>query len=294
MAGLLSARRPVPANIERPPYAFTGDPGPSRAPVTRSRKEALAMHKAGTDAAEVLILAGQLAKPGISTDEIDALVHEEAMKRNAYPSPLNYRGFPKSVCTSVNEVICHGIPDSRKLRDGDIINIDVTLFKHGVHADTSCTFLVGEVDDVSKMLVRETRLATYAAIDVVKPGVALNEIGRVIEDHAKPLNLGVVRDFIGHGVGPEFHTNLQILHYYHPRLTTKIEEMMSFTIEPMLTLGTIDFHIWEDDWTAVTADGRRTAQFEHTMIVSEQGAELTTLTDSGECAADMVAAQLGA
>jgi len=245
------------------------------------------MRRAGTAAAEVLIIAGSMVAPGVTTDAIDARVHEEILKRSGYPSPLNYRGFPKSVCTSVNEVICHGIPDSRQLRDGDIINIDVTIFLHGVHGDTSCTFLVGDVDDVSTMLVRETRTSMYNAIDTVRPGAPLNAIGKAIDTHANKFGLNVVQDFIGHGVGTEFHSNLQIPHYYHPRLTRKMEVGMSFTIEPMLTLGAIDPIIWDDDWTAVTSDGRRTAQFEHTMVVTETGVELTTVTDDGSCAADI-------
>ena len=245
------------------------------------------MHRAGTAAAEVLMIAGDMVAPGVTTDAIDARVHDEIIARNGYPSPLNYRGFPKSVCTSINEVICHGIPDSRQLRDGDIINIDVTIFLDGVHGDTSCTFLVGDVDDVSKMLVVETRQSMYDGIDTVRPGAAFNEIGRAIEKHAKKHGLGVVQDFIGHGVGTDFHSNLQIPHYYQPRFTREMEVGMSFTIEPMLTLGAIDPVIWDDDWTAVTSDGRRTAQFEHTMIVTESGVELTTVTNDGRSAADI-------
>ncbi len=287
MAGLVGPPRTVPAGIARPPYALSGEPGPSVSDVVRTPDEIDAMRRAGAAAAEVLLIAGSLVAPGVTTDSIDARVHEEALARNAYPSPLNYRGFPKSVCTSINEVICHGIPDSRQLRDGDIINIDVTLFLDGVHGDTSCTFLVGDVDDVSTMLVRETRTSLYDAIDTVRPGAPFNAIGKAIETHAKKFGLGVVRDFIGHGVGTEFHSNLQIPHYYHPRLTRKMEQGMSFTIEPMLTLGAIECNIWDDDWTAVTVDGRRTAQFEHTMVVIDDGVELTTLTGSGECAADI-------
>ena len=287
MAGLVGPRRTVPAGINRPPYALTGEPGPSVSDVVRTPDEIDAMRRAGAAAAEVLLIAGSLVAPGVTTDSIDARVHEEALARNAYPSPLNYRGFPKSVCTSINEVICHGIPDSRQLRDGDIINIDVTLFLDGVHGDTSCTFLVGDVDDVSTMLVRETRTSLYDAIATVRPGAPFNAIGKAIETHAKKFGLGVVRDFIGHGVGTEFHSNLQIPHYYHPRLSRKMEQGMSFTIEPMLTLGAIECNIWDDDWTAVTVDGRRTAQFEHTMVVTDDGVELTTVTGSGECAADI-------
>jgi len=287
LPGLVGPRRTVPATIARPPYAMSGEPGPSVSDVVRTSDEIAAMHRAGTAAAEVLIIAGSLVAPGVTTDAIDARVHDEIVARNGYPSPLNYRGFPKSVCTSVNEVICHGIPDSRQLRNGDIINIDVTIFLDGVHGDTSCTFLVGDVDDVSQMLVRETRQSMYNAIATVHPGAPFNAIGKAIDTHAKKYSLGVVEDFIGHGVGTEFHSNLQIPHYYHPRLTRKMEVGMSFTIEPMLTLGAIDPYIWDDDWTAVTTDGRRTAQFEHTMVVTESGVDITTVTNDGSCAADI-------
>lgn len=291
MAGLVGPPRAVPASVSRPPYALNGDPGPSVSDVVRTPDEAAAMRRSGAAAAEVLLIAGSMVAPGVTTDAIDARVHDEALARGAYPSPLNYRGFPKSVCTSINEVICHGIPDSRKLRDGDIINIDVTLYLDGTHGDTSATFFVGDVDPVDRMLVLETRRAMYKAIGAVRPGAPFNAIGKAIETHAKQFRLGVVRDFIGHGVGTEFHSNLQIPHYYHPRLTLPMEAGMSFTIEPMLTLGAIDCIIWDDDWTAVTTDGRRTAQFEHTMIVTGDGVELTTVTAAGECAADRFAEQ---
>jgi len=284
--GLIAPRRAVPAAVARPPYALSGDPGPSISSAVRTADEIERMRRAGQQAAEVLLMAGELVEPGITTDAIDALVHDEAMKRGAYPSPLNYRGFPKSVCTSVNEVICHGIPDSRQLRDGDIINIDVTLFIEGVHGDTSTTFYVGDVDDDSQRLVRETYHSMMAAIDTVHHGSKVSAIGRAIETHAHQHGLGVVREFIGHGVGTEFHTSLQIPHYYERRLTTTLEEGMSFTIEPMLTLGSPELYLWDDDWTAVTADGRRTAQFEHTMICTTDGVELMTVTASGECAHD--------
>ncbi len=287
--GMIGPRRSVPATVARPPYALSGDPGPSVSDVVRTPDEIASMRRAGAAAAEVLMIAGTLAVPGTPTDAIDARVHDEIVSRGGYPSPLNYRGFPKSVCTSVNEIICHGIPDTRQLRDGDIINIDVTIFLDGVHGDTSCTFLVGDVDEVSTMLVRETRIAMYEAINVVAPGQPFNAIGRAIQTHAEKHRLGVVRDFIGHGVGTEFHSNLQIPHYYQPRFTKKMESGMSFTIEPMLTLGGIDFVLWDDDWTAATSDGRRTAQFEHTMIVTADGVELTTVTPGGECAADIYA-----
>jgi methionyl aminopeptidase len=250
------------------------------------------MRRTGQDAAEILLMAGTLVKPGITTDEIDRAVHEASIEKGGYPSPLNYRGFPKSVCTSVNEVICHGIPDSRPLADGDIINIDVTLWKDGVHGDTSATFLVGDVDDLSITLVRETARSLDLGIAAVTPGGLVSDIGKAIEGHAAKHRLGVVREFIGHGVGTEFHSNLQIPHYHERRLTTRLELGTSFTIEPMLTLGAPDAVVWDDDWTASTIDGTRTAQFEHTLVVSESGAERLTMTAAGECAHDLVAAEL--
>jgi len=290
--GLLSPTRRVPADIERPPYAVSGDPGPSISDLRRTPEELEAMRRTGAKAAEILLRAGELVAPGVTTDAIDALVHQACIDAGGYPSPLNYRGFPKSVCTSVNEVICHGIPDSRPLADGDIINIDVTLFCEGVHGDTSTTFLVGEVDDPSRRLVRETARSLDLAIDAVKPGGLVNEIGKAIENHARQHRLGVVREFIGHGVGTEFHTNLQIPHYYERRLQTRIEPMVSFTIEPMLTLGEPHAALWDDDWTAVTIDGTRTAQFEHTLVMTDDGAERLTVTAAGACAHDYVATMM--
>lgn len=244
------------------------------------------MRRAGTAAAEVLLIAGESVAPGVTTDEIDAVVHDATVARGAYPSPLGYRGFPKSTCTSVNEVICHGIPDSRPLADGDIVNVDVTVYLDGVHGDTNCTFLVGDVDQHSENLVRETRQALYAGIAAVRQGAVLNEVGRAIEQHADANGLGVVREFIGHGIGTEFHGVIQVPHYYESRANLELLSGMSFTIEPMLNLGTADLYLWDDDWTAVTLDGRRSAQFEHTLIVTEAGSEIMTLTDSGACAAD--------
>jgi len=285
-AGLLSPTRRVPAEITRPPYAATGNPGPSVSSITRTADEISAMRRTGSAAAEILLRAGDLVRPGITTDEIDRVVHELSVEAGGYPSPLGYRGFPKSVCTSVNEVICHGIPDSRPLADGDIINIDVTLFRDGVHGDTSATFLVGEVDPVSVKLVEVTLESLNLAIDAVAPGGPVRDIGQAIERHANKHRLGVVREFIGHGVGTEFHTSLQIPHYYDRRLTTPLEVGTSFTIEPMLTLGVPDSLVWDDGWTAVTIDGTRTAQFEHTLLMGDSGAERLTVTAAGECAHD--------
>jgi methionyl aminopeptidase len=196
---------------------------------------------------------------------------------DAYPSDLGYRGFPKSICTSVNEVICHGIPDSTVLQDGDIVNLDVTAFIHGVHGDLNATYLVGNVDEESKLLVERTREATRRGIAAVKPGRQINVIGRVIESYAKRFHYGVVRDFTGHGINTSFHSGLIVPHYDSPYATTVIQPGMTFTIEPMLTLGTYQHDIWPDGWTVVTKDRRRTAQFEHTLVVTETGSEVLTL-----------------
>jgi methionyl aminopeptidase len=217
-----------------------------------------------------------MVAPGVTGDEIDAYVHELCIARNAYPSPLNYNGFPKSVCTSVNEVICHGIPDSRTLVDGDIVNLDVTLYLGGVHGDTNATFLVGDVDPESRRLVDVTHECMWLGIDAVKPGRPISDIGRAIEDHAKRNRFGVVRAFIGHGIGEQFHTDLQILHYYDARANTIMRPGMTFTIEPMITVGNWRHVLWDDGWTAVTADGKRTAQFEHTILVTDDEAEVLT------------------
>ena len=187
-------------------------------------------------------------------------------------------GFPKSICTSVNEVICHGIPDDRPLENGDIVNLDVTAYKDGVHGDTCAMVEVGDVDPESKLLIERTEKAMMRGIKAVKPGREINVIGRVIESYAKRFNYGVVRDYTGHGVGEAFHSGLIVPHYdASPGAAEVMEVGMVFTIEPMLTLGSIDWEQWEDDWTVVTADRSRTAQFEHTIVVTEDGAEILTL-----------------
>jgi methionyl aminopeptidase len=203
-------------------------------------------------------------------------VHELCIARNAYPSPLNYMGYPKSVCTSVNEVICHGIPDSRKLENGDIVNLDVTCYIGGVHGDTNATFAVGEIDDESRALIKVTEECTWRGIEAVRSGRPLSDIGRAIEDHAKLHKLGVVRAFVGHGIGEQFHSDIQVLHYFDSRNSVVMRPGMTFTIEPMITLGTWQHKMWDDEWTAVTADGKRTAQFEHTVLVTETGVEVLT------------------
>ncbi|HEY8544938.1 MAG TPA: type I methionyl aminopeptidase, partial [Acidimicrobiales bacterium] len=195
----------------------------------------------------------------------------------AYPSPLNYGGFPKSLCTSVNEVICHGIPDDRALRDGDIVNLDVTIYLDGVHGDTNATYPVGRIDEASARLIRVTRECLERGIEAVKPGRPINVIGKAIQTHAEEHGYGVVRAFVGHGIAEQFHTDLQIPHYYDQRATTIIEPGMTFTIEPMITMGAWQHQMWDDGWTAVTVDRRRTAQFEHTLLVTDDGVEILTL-----------------
>jgi methionyl aminopeptidase len=276
LPGVVSPRRDVPAHIGRPSYADSGIPEDWDEPRVKSPDVIERMRRAGGVAAEILRLAGEFVRPGITTDEIDEYVHQLHVDRGAYPSPLNYNGFPKSVCTSVNEVICHGIPDSRVLLDGDIINLDVTAFVDGVHGDTNATFLVGDVDPVSRQLVRVTEECMWLGIEAVKAGRPISDVGRAIEEHAKVHRYGVIRAFIGHGIGEQFHTDIQVLHYYDSRNSMIMRPGMTFTIEPMISLGGWQHRMWDDDWTAVTADGRRTAQFEHTLVVTEGAAEVLT------------------
>jgi methionyl aminopeptidase len=275
--GRVSPTREVPADIPRPPYAETGRPvrvpeSPVRTPEVIER-----MRRAGKAAAEVLQTVGAAVAPGITTDELDALCHEECVKRGGYPSPLNYGGFPKSLCTSVNEVICHGIPDDRALVDGDIVNLDVTIFLDGVHGDTNATFPVGTIDHESARLIEVTHECLDRGIAAVQPGRQISAIGQAIQEHAEGEGYGVVRAFVGHGIAEQFHTDLQIPHYFDQRATTVIEPGMTFTIEPMITIGAWQHHLWGDGWTAVTIDRRRTAQFEHTLVVTDDGADVLTL-----------------
>ncbi|MRK02284.1 type I methionyl aminopeptidase [Aeromicrobium sp. S22] len=277
-AGRVSARRPVPASIERPEYVGQIAPLPYRGPLVRDAQTIEAMRIAGRIAAQALDAVEAAIAPGVTTDELDRIGHEFIVAQGAYPSTLGYRGYPKSLCSSVNEVICHGIPDDRPLEDGDIVNIDITAYIGGVHGDTNKTYLVGDVDQESRLLVERTQEATMRAIRAVKPGREINVIGRVIETYAKRFGYGVVRDFTGHGVGPAFHDGLVIPHYDDPSADTVMQPGMTFTIEPMLTLGSIDWDMWDDGWTATTRDRSRTAQFEHTLLVTSNGAEILTLS----------------
>ena len=276
--GTISAERAVPTNILRP--AYVGKPAPDRYTGSEVQDEhtLAAMRIAGRIAADALVEVGAHIEPGVTTDELDRIGHEYLCDHGAYPSTLGYRGYPKSLCSSLNEVICHGIPDSTVLLDGDICNIDITAFIGGVHGDTNATYLVGDlVDEESKLLVERTREATRRAIAAVAPGRPLNVIGRVIESYARRFNYGVVRDFTGHGIGTSFHSGLVVPHYDDPGSDLVLEIGMTFTIEPMLTLGTHDYSMWPDGWTVVTKDLLRTAQFEHTLVVTTTGAEILTL-----------------
>jgi len=273
----ISPRRAVPAHIARPEYVDRPAPTPYDGPEVKDAETIERMRVAGRLGAQALQLVGKHVAPGITTDELDRIGHEFLCDNDAYPSTLGYRGFPKSLCTSVNEVICHGIPDSRVIEDGDIVNIDITAFIGGVHGDTNATFLAGDVDEESRLLVERTEESLRRAIKAVRPGRQMNVIGRVIESYAKRFDYGVVRDFTGHGIGTAFHSGLIVPHYDSPYYDTTIEAGMTFTIEPMLTLGTYEWDMWPDDWTVVTKDKKRTAQFEHTLLVTDDGAEILTL-----------------
>ncbi len=275
--GTVSPTRPVPTHIARPEYVGRKRPERNTDPWVQTPEVIERMRVAGKIAAQALEVGGKAVAPGVTTDEVDRVVHEFLVANDAYPSTLGYKGFPKSCCTSLNEVICHGIPDSTIIQDGDIVNIDVTAYIGGVHGDTNATFLAGAVSEEDRLLVERTREATMRAIKAVRPGRALNVVGRVIESYAKRFGYGVVRDFTGHGIGRSFHSGLVVLHYDEPNVQTVLEPGMTFTIEPMITLGTIDYDIWDDGWTVVTKDRARTAQFEHTVVVTADGVEILTL-----------------
>ena len=274
--GVVSPRRAVPPEIPRPSYAVTGRPRSApRLADWQLRLEKI--RRACRAAAEVLAEGARAIRPGITTDAIDGIVHQAYIARGGYPSTLNYHGFPKSLCTSVNEVILHGIPDSRPLEDGDIVNLDVTIYLDGMHGDCSATYGVGKIDEASQRLLRVTRECLELGISAVRPGRPISDVGKAIEKHASAHGYGVVRAFCGHGIGEDFHMEPQVLHYYEPRARTPMEEGMVFTIEPMLTMGRPEHVVWPDGWTASTADGQRAAQFEHTLVVTRDGADILTV-----------------
>ncbi|MDQ6688831.1 MAG: type I methionyl aminopeptidase [Actinomycetota bacterium] len=276
-AGTISARRPVPIDIPRPEYVDRPGPAPFAGPEVKDAETVAKMRAACRLAAQARDLVGSRIAPGVSTDELDRVGHEFLCDHGAYPSTLGYKGFPKSLCSSLNEVICHGIPDSTVVEDGDIVNIDITAYLDGVHGDTNATFLAGEVSEEVRLLVDRTREALSRAIKAVRPGRPINVIGRVIESYARRFGYGVVREFTGHGIGTSFHSGLVVPHFDDPSYDTVIETGMTFTIEPMLNLGTHAWDIWDDGWTVVTKDRRPSAQFEHTLLVTESGAEILTL-----------------
>lgn len=282
--GRVSPVRQVPTAIARPPYVgLDHEPRVGTSDV-KDAGTVERIRAAGRIAAQAIQEVGRHAVPGVTTDDLDQIGHAFVCDHGAYPSTLLYRPHPrqprfdKSLCTSINEVICHGIPDSTVLRDGDIVKVDVTAFRDGVHGDACWTFLVGDVDQESRLLVERTQEALNRGINAVAPGREINVIGRVIEKYADRFGYGVVRDFTGHGVGEMFHSGLVVPHYDSaPHHGTVMEPGMVFTIEPMLNLGTPEWQLWDDGWTVVTADRRRSAQFEHTLVVTDTGAEILTL-----------------
>ena len=297
----LSPRRPVPESIPHPDYAKDGVPRSEQKFVGRHNitildaKQQDGMRKVCRLAREVLDIAAREVRPGVTTDHIDDVVHKACVERKvrlgyipsvnsvlnyqSYPSPLNYVRFPKSVCTSVNEVICHGIPDQRKLEDGDIVNIDVTLYHEGFHGDLNETYYVGDKARQaaeSVRVVETSRECLNKAIELVKPGMLFREPGGVIEKHAKSRNCSVVKTYCGHGINQLFHCAPNVPHYAKNKAIGAAKPGMCFTIEPMISLGTHKDKTWPDDWTSVTQDGLRTAQFEHTLLVTDDGVEILT------------------
>ena len=275
--GTVSPTRSVPSHIVRPEYVGKKGPSPFTGSDVYSTEKIELIRESGRIAAEAIAAVGRAIVPGVTTEHLDQIGHDYLVANDAYPSTLGYRGYPKSLCSSVNEVICHGIPDNTVLENGDIVNIDITAYKNGVHGDTNVTFIVGEATDEVTLLVERTKEALARGIKAVAPGRQVNVIGRTIESYAKRFNYGVIRDYTGHGVGEAFHSGLIIPHYDAPQYDTVMEVGMVFTIEPMLTLGTSDWDIWSDDWTVLTRDRSITAQFEHTLVVTERGAEILTL-----------------
>jgi methionyl aminopeptidase len=283
--GRVSPARAVPPNVLRPPYVSNGGIPSSRAltPVTTPDQVAR-MRAAGRAARRVLDRLADVVQPGVTSDEIDGVAHEAYLAEGGYPSTLGYRGYPKSICTSVNEVVAHGIPDDRPLDVGDIVNCDVTIFLEGVHGDCSRTFCVGGVEAVDAdtvALVRTTHEALQAGIAAVRPGGRVRDIGRAIQKVARAGGYGIVRELVGHGIGEQFHGEPHVHHYDEPRNKAVVRPGMTFTIEPMLTLGMPDVVLWEDEWTIVTLDGQPSAQFEHTVLVTDDGVEVLTVDDDG-------------
>ncbi|XP_074608474.1 methionine aminopeptidase 1-like isoform X1 [Acropora palmata] len=278
-----SPMRTVPDHIQKPDYAETGVPlseiksKQSMQIKVLNGEEIEKMRVACRLAREVMDTAAKNVKVGVTTDELDRIVHEACLERNCYPSPLNYHGFPKSCCTSVNEVICHGIPDMRPLEDGDLLNIDITIYYNGFHGDLNETFFVGEVSEDSKQLVKVTHECISQAIDSVKPGVKYREIGNIIQKHAQAHGFSVVKSYCGHGIHELFHTAPSVPHYAKNKAIGVMKPGHTFTIEPMISQGTWRDETWPDKWTAVTKDGKRSAQFEQTLLVTKTGCDILTI-----------------
>ena len=275
--GIVAPARRVPSHIPRPEYVGNREPATFTGSDNYDNSGIARIRESGRIAAEAIALVGTSIRVGMTTDDLDGIGHAYLIAQGAYPSTLGYRGYPKSLCSSVNEVICHGIPDDTVLESGDIVNIDITAFKNGMHGDSNRTFLVGEVRPEVAELVTRTEESLRRGIKAVAPGREINVIGRAIESYAKRFGYGVVRDFTGHGVGSAFHSGLIIPHYDTAKFPNVMTQGMVFTIEPMLTLGTHEWDIWDDGWTVVTRDRSTSAQFEHTLVVTERGAEVLTL-----------------
>ena len=278
--GRVTPPRPVPPHIPRPEYATTGE-ADRGGPLTliHGADDVGRLRAACRAARQILDLTLRAVQPGVTTDALDAIAHQACIALGAYPSPLNYGHFPKSVCTSVNEVICHGIPDDRPLADGDIVNVDVTVYLDGMHGDCSETALVGNVDARSRRLVDVSRECLARGISAVRSGGRIRDIGRAVSQHAQKHGCSVVRAYCGHGLGPAFHNELVVPHNYEASARTKIVPGMAFTVEPMINAGTWRCRVWDDGWTAVTADGKRSAQFEHTVLVTDSGVDVLTLPE---------------
>ena len=277
-------RREVPKTIQCPDYAFHPK-GVSEIEESENKKKEIIVHsEEDIEEMRVVCKLGRLVLDtvhkavniGVTTDELDQIVHETAIENDCYPSPLNYYQFPKSVCTSVNEVVCHGIPDKRPLKSGDIVNLDVTVYHHGYHGDLNETYLVGSVDKKGKNLVKSTYNALMKAIEICKPGTRFSEIGDVINDYVEQDHFSVVKDITGHGIGKLFHTIPYILHYRKNKMDGIMKPGNIFTIEPMINEGGWKCKLWNDNWTVVTLDGKRSAQFEHTILITEDGCEVLT------------------